>query len=75
MKWKTPLEVMRPKAGAVRYRTAFAIFPHQASNGYTYWLEKVLILERYIIGYVRGRSCWYIAEWIGNKAPEGEENS
>lgn len=76
MKWKTTSEPVGPEQGAIRYSTAFAIIPHDASDGYTYWLERVFVRERYMKdGYVSGRSYWWIAEWIGNKAPEYEHNS
>lgn len=45
MKWTTP------KKNDQRTRIIFAIFPRICSDGYTRWLERVFIRERYDDGY------------------------
>lgn len=35
-----------PKVGDIRYRTKFCILPYRV-NGFTFWLEKVTIVEEY----------------------------
>ena len=75
MKWKTPPVRQKIESGTERYCMKFAWLPVQASDGYTHWLEKVYVRERYYDGYVSDLHYWYVAEWIGNKAPEGEVDS
>ncbi len=75
VKWKTPPPKPVTPEGATYYCKTFAWLPHQASDGYTYWLESVYVQMKFMHGRVSGRRYWYIAEWIGNKAPEGEVDS
>ncbi len=46
MKWKTK----RGRIGDERERIIFALWPRICEDGYTRWLERVLVSERYVRG-------------------------
>ena len=54
MKWKTPKSY---KEGEVRERVIFALLPRDCDDGYTHWLKKVRIKERYYWNSLLG-DCW-----------------
>ena len=47
MKWRTPTPRLHDKkVGDIRTRSLFAIIPREAADGFTYWLQKVVVKER-----------------------------
>ena len=47
MKWKKKEEPELPNIGDIRRQTIFALLPHEATDGVTYWLEKVVEVQRF----------------------------
>jgi hypothetical protein len=54
MKWKTPKSY---KEDEIRERVIFALWPRYCDDGYTHWLEKIIIKEGYYWDRIMG-SCW-----------------
>jgi len=60
--WKSLQSVEGPgESFEERQGTAFAIFPHRAEDGRTYWLQRVRALLFY--GPLSNR--WFVKKWLG----------
>lgn len=61
MKWRTEKTIPQ---GTLRKKARFAFLPKKAEDGYTYWLEYVVVEEKY-------EEREYSTGWWGNRVTGG----